>query len=105
MAASCYITSLTKCGSMVLNAVSSLDELTKLATEVYSSGPSEVQFPLEQLIEGHLHVHNHYFLIDIINMSCSTEGASADGPEQTKFQKLKAHAKEFIEASPEEHKQ
>jgi len=37
-------------------------------------------------------------------MGCTNEGTSGDAPEQSKFQQLKAHAKEFIEASPEEHK-
>ena len=38
-------------------------------------------------------------------MSCSSGGKPEDGHEPSSFEKLKAHAKEFIEATPEEHVQ
>jgi hypothetical protein len=60
---------------------------------------------LEHPIKAHLLIPKPYVLDITIEMSCSSEGTSGDGPETTKFQRLKAHAKEFIEASPEEHKQ
>lgn len=36
-------------------------------------------------------------------MSCDSGGKPGDGHEASSFEKLKAHAIEFIEATPEEH--
>lgn len=40
-----------------------------------------------------------------VTMSCEHKQHDPDeGPEHSTFEKIKAHAKEFIEATPEEHK-
>lgn len=37
-------------------------------------------------------------------MSCEHPKSPGEGSDQTTLQKLKTHAKEFMEATPEEHK-
>ena len=44
-------------------------------------------------------------LCDVVNaMSCEDKSPSGPKPEKSAFEKLRDHAKEFVEASPEEHK-
>lgn len=38
-------------------------------------------------------------------MSCSGETGGGEAPDSSRYKRFKSHAKEFIEATPEEHVQ